>query len=150
MWPEPIAEHSEVTLAYRLTLADGTPVDAAGADDPFTFEMGTDALPAGIQARLLGLRPGDERSFSVPAMDAWGLREPDTIRRIPRSQLPADWPVAPDLAVSFSLPDGSEVAATIVDCDGDEVEVDFSHPLAGCDIVMEVKILRVGPSRPVV
>ncbi|MHB1936883.1 MAG: FKBP-type peptidyl-prolyl cis-trans isomerase [Acidobacteriaceae bacterium] len=137
-----------MTLAYRITLADGTPVDAAGSDDPFTFEMGTDALPAGIQSRLLGLRPGDERSFAVPAVEAWGARDADTVRSIPRSDLPADWPVAPDLAVTFSLPDGSEVAATIVACEGDTVDVDFSHPLAGYDIVITVTILSVGPSGP--
>ncbi|MHB8414195.1 MAG: FKBP-type peptidyl-prolyl cis-trans isomerase [Acidiferrobacteraceae bacterium] len=142
-----IGHDSEVTMEFRLTLADGTPVDATEPSDPFTFRMGENALPVGVEARLVGLREGDERSLTVPASEAWGSREQDSIRQIPRSELPADWPIAPDLAVTFSLPDGSEVPATVVGCAGDLVEVDFSHPLAGYDIAIDVKILRIRASR---
>lgn len=141
--PVRIEHDSEVAMEFELKLADGTPVDAMGPEEPFVFQMGSEELPAGIERYLLGLAEGDERVLEIPAAEAYGEATDEGIQHISRSEFPADWELTPGSGVTFSLPDGSEVPATIMSCSDDEVEVDFSHPLSGHDIVMNVKILRV-------
>lgn len=141
--PGTIDGHSEVVLHFCLMLADGTVVDDTRADEPFMFRMGEDTLAPGIEARLLGLVEGEERRLEIPALEAYGLNVEDSVRAVARAEFPVDWLLEAGTAVSFSLPDGSEVPATIVQADAESVLVDFSHPLAGQDLIMDVRILYI-------
>ncbi|HET9122694.1 MAG TPA: FKBP-type peptidyl-prolyl cis-trans isomerase [Acidiferrobacteraceae bacterium] len=141
--PGIIDPHSEVVLHFCLMLADGTVVDDTRSEEPFTFRMGEDTLAPGIEARLLGLAEGEERRLEIPAVEAYGLEIEDSVRAVARSEFPANWSLEAGTAVSFALPDGSEVPATVLQADADSVLVDFSHPLAGRDLIMDVRILYI-------
>jgi FKBP-type peptidyl-prolyl cis-trans isomerase SlpA len=47
--------------------------------------------------------------------------------------------------ISFTLPSGQEVPGHILEVDSrqGQVRVDFNHPLAGHNIVLEVEILEI-------
>jgi FKBP-type peptidyl-prolyl cis-trans isomerase SlpA len=62
---------------------------------------------------------------------------------MPRSDFPIDMSLEPGIVVAFDLPSGDEVPGTVVEVSEHEVQVDFSHPLAGHDLVFEVEILEV-------
>ena len=49
------------------------------------------------------------------------------------------------LVVSFADANKQETPGVIVAIDEGKVEVDFNHPLAGKDLVFDVKILAVEP-----
>jgi FKBP-type peptidyl-prolyl cis-trans isomerase SlpA len=137
---------SRVTLHFSLRLAqDRRLVDATEDGEPMTLVIGEGALVEGLERRLLGLRPGDKRRFEIPCAEAYGPARTDQVHTLPRAQFPPSVTPEPGLVVGFETPAGDEVPGVIRRVNGDEIEVDFCHPLAGHDVIFEVEILAVKP-----
>jgi len=62
---------------------------------------------------------------------AFGMPDENNVHNMPVSDFPADLPPEINQVIAFDGPDDTEIMGTIVNISGDEVEVDFSHPLAG-------------------
>ncbi len=140
-----IASGSQVQLHFRLRLADGTEVDTSYGGDALSVTLGQGELIEGLERRLLGLRPGDQRRFEIPALEAFGAIEEGTLSTLSRGDFPREVELAPGAVIAFATPQGDEVPGTIVGLGETEVVVDFSHPLAGHDLIFEVEILDVRP-----
>lgn len=122
-------------------------VDTTDGGEPMTFIVGDgDWLPA-MEEKLLGLKPGDVRRFDIPAEQAYGPAEidEDNLQNFPISDFPADMELVPGQVIGFTTPDGDELPGTIMGMTDEIVTVNFSHPLAGHDLVFEVEILEVLP-----
>jgi FKBP-type peptidyl-prolyl cis-trans isomerase 2 len=139
---------STVTMHFSLRLAqDDYLVDTTEGDEPMTFVVGDgDWLPA-MEEKLLGLKVGDVRRFEIPSDDAYGPAEvdEDNLQNIPVSDFPSEIELVPGQVVGFTTPDGDEIPGTIMGFTDEIVTVDFSHPLAGHDLVFEVEIIEVLP-----
>lgn len=142
---ETITAGSQVRLHFRLRLADGTEVDSSYGDEPLTVSLGQGELLDGLERRLLGLRPGDQRRLEIPALEAFGAIEEGTLSTLPRSDFPAEVELALGAVIAFETPQGEEVLGTVVAVGEAEIMVDFSHPLAGHDLTFEIEILDVSP-----
>ncbi|MHB8428408.1 MAG: FKBP-type peptidyl-prolyl cis-trans isomerase [Acidiferrobacterales bacterium] len=138
-----VAEGCRVTLDFRLLLRDGTLVDCSSDGEPLTIIIGGGDLVAGLEQRLLGLHSGDKRRFEIPAADAYGSRLEDNIHVLPRAHFLPGMGIVPGSVVEFTLPTGEEILGRIMTVEDAEVVVDFSHPLAGHDLVLDVEILAV-------
>lgn len=138
---------SAVSVAYTLSLADGTTVDVATHEEPFQFVVGDGAWVAGLEEVLIGMSAGERQHYLIAAEEAFGLPAPEQIHTLPRSTFQAEVDgeqLAPGVVLSFEAPSGDLVPATIVALREDEVEVDFNHPLAGRDLQFEVEVITVG------
>jgi len=62
-----------------------------------------------------------------------------------RSDFPADLALETGQVLGFVMPSGEEVPGLIVSVSDTEVIVDFSHPLAGRDLIFDVEVLTVEP-----
>ncbi len=144
MRAQEISARSRVTLRFTLSLADGHVVEEAGGDEPMELTIGDAMLVEALEQRLLGLRPGERASFPVSAAEhAFGVYETEKILKLPKKDFDADTELAEGHIVAFSLPNGEEVPGTLRRVEGDQVEVDFNHPLVGRDFVFDVEILSV-------
>ena len=136
---------STVTLHLSLMLEDGTVAESTFDDEPLTFTMGDGTLVHGLELGLYGLRPGDSQRLTLYPEQAFGLRDPDKVHRLPRADFGADIELEPGLIVGFETPEGEELPGAVLSLDADSVEVDFNHPLAGRNIIFEVEIIDVVP-----
>lgn len=128
-----------VTFDFSLTLADGTVIDESG-DEPLSIVIGRGDLFEYLEQCLLGLSVGEHRRFKISADHAAGNTE-----TLPRSQFPREIDLEPGLVIAFEMPSGEEVAGTVVDVQDEQVVIDFTHPLAGRDLVFDVTIRSVKP-----
>lgn len=139
---------STVTMHFSLRLVqDDYLVDTTDGDEPMTFVVGDgDWLPA-MEEKLLGLKAGDVRRFEIPAEDAYGPAEieEENLQNIPVSDFPPEIELIPGQVVGFTTPDGDEIPGTIMGFTDEIVTINFSHPLAGHDLIFEVEILEVLP-----
>ncbi|MHB8258219.1 MAG: FKBP-type peptidyl-prolyl cis-trans isomerase [Acidiferrobacterales bacterium] len=138
-----VAEGCRVTLHFILQLRDGTLVDRSAEGEPLMITIGRGDLAAGLEQCLLGLSAGDKRHCEVAATDAYGPRREENIHVIPRAQFPPELAVEPGAVVEFTLPTGEGMPGRIMSVEETEVTVDFSHPLAGHDLILDVEILAV-------
>lgn len=142
----PVEVGSTVTLHYTLSLAaTGRVVDSTRAGEPLRLVVGGSELLPVFERCLLGLETGELRSFEIESRDAYGAEDVADIQVMPRSDFPPEMRLEPGMVIGFDLPSGEEVPGTIVEVSEQEVQVDFSHPLAGHDLVFAVEILGIEP-----
>jgi len=140
-----IGPGSEVLMHFTLSLADGTVADSTREGQPLRFVMGDGTLIEGLELVLYGLKVGDRQCLSIGPRDAFGFPAGENIHTMPRSEFPAEMQLEPGMIISFSTPSGEEVPGAIQEIKGDEVVVDFNHPLAGHEVIFDVEILEVKP-----
>ena len=141
-----IRQGSCVTLHFTLLLAEGRVVDTSRASEPLTLTIGHAEITPGLEKYLIGLCAGDQRRINIPGDEVYGSRDPDAIQIIARDEFPPELTPEPGQVLGFATPSGEEIPALVLAVEDDGVQVDFSHPLAGHDLIFEVEILTVVPS----
>jgi FKBP-type peptidyl-prolyl cis-trans isomerase SlpA len=74
---------------------------------------------------------------------AFGMPDENNIHSMPISDFQDNMPPEEGQVIAFDGPDDSEIMGTIVAINKDEVEVDFSHPLAGRVIQFSADIVDI-------
>jgi hypothetical protein len=92
---------STVTLHLSLALEDGTVAEETFGGEPHTFRMGDGSLVHGLELGLYGLKPGDTQRLKLYPEQAWGLRDPEKIHRLPRERFATDMQLEPGLIIGF-------------------------------------------------
>ncbi len=136
---------SRVSLHFSLSLTDGTPAFDT-EDEPLSCTLGDGTLLPGLELALYGLRAGEEQTLTLTPEQAWGERQQELIKDMPRGDFPAQADLEPGQILAFSLPDGEETMGTVLAVEDDKVLVDFNHPLSGQDVVFYAKMLEVDNS----
>jgi FKBP-type peptidyl-prolyl cis-trans isomerase SlpA len=132
-----------VTLHFSLVLEDGHIIDSNFESEPATFSVGDGNLLPGFESILMGLVNGDEREFTIPPEQAFGQHNPQNVQAVERGNFDQE---ELELGAMFSFQNGDgELPGVIVDVDENEVMIDFNHPLAGKNIIFQVKIIDIAP-----
>jgi len=135
------AENSVVGIEYELTEAGKNEVlDSNKGSAPLEFVMGKGQIIPGLEKGLVGMNEGDTADILVKAEDAYGLRDDEAIQKLPKEQFEGI-----ELQKGMQLygqgQQGETIQVTVVDFDDKEVTVDFNHPLAGKDLMFNVKVV---------
>jgi FKBP-type peptidyl-prolyl cis-trans isomerase SlpA len=77
----------------------------------------------------------------LTAEHAYGSRDGGLVHPMPLADFTE--PPEPGQIIAFALPNGEQTPGTVISVDGETVEVDFNHPLAGRNLVFRVEILEV-------
>ncbi|GGY03667.1 peptidyl-prolyl cis-trans isomerase [Litchfieldella qijiaojingensis] len=140
-----IGEGMEVTLHFTLKLEDGTVVDSTRDKAPATFQVGDGNLPPGFESPIEGLTDGDTGCYEIPPERAFGQHNPQNVQLLKREDF-EDIELEVGTVMSFADPSGGELPGVIANVEGDRVEVDFNHPLAGRTLTFEVEVISVRPA----
>ncbi|GAB2722960.1 FKBP-type peptidyl-prolyl cis-trans isomerase [Halomonas garicola] len=140
-----IGEGMEVTLHFTLKLEDETVVDSTKDKDPATFEFGDGNLPPGFEHPLKGLAAGAHERFTIPPEHAFGQHNEQNIQFLKREDF-GDQEPEEGLMLSFADKAGTELPGVVKEIEGERVEVDFNHPLAGRTLTFEVEVINVRPA----
>jgi FKBP-type peptidyl-prolyl cis-trans isomerase SlyD len=138
--PSQIADDVVVSLAYTLTV-NGNVVDSSDESNPVVFLQGYGNIIPGLERELYGLRVGDEKHIVVQPRDGYGEIDPDAIMRIPKEEFPPQIPLVTGVELEVRDMEGNILHATIVGVDEEAVTLDFNHPLAGQELVFDVKVV---------
>lgn len=136
---------STITLHFSLALADGTEAFNTG-DEPLSCTLGDGTLLPGLELALYGLKAGDEQTLTLTPQQAWGDRNPELIKELPRTDFPADTALEAGQVLAFSLPKGEETTGSVLGLKDEQVLVDFNHPLCGQEVVFQAHVLEVDNS----
>ena len=127
----------KVRVHYTGTLKDGTVFDTSREGDPIEFAIGSKMVISGFEDAVVGMEPGDTKSFTVPSTD------PRLVQEVPRTELPPELEPSPGMRLTASGQDGREIALVITDVNDNAVRLDANHPLAGEDLNFEIKLVEV-------
>ena len=141
---------SFLTLHYRMAGPGGANIISTFDGKPATLSLGNGELSPAIEQRLLGLVEGTRTMFELAAGEAFGERNPELVQWVARKLLnelgDPDERYSVGDVVQFPTPDGMGQYAGAVQQvreDGDAVQFDFNHPLAGQPVEFEVHVIGV-------
>lgn len=124
---------------YTLKDKDGNIIDSSEGQAPLLFLEGSGQIIPGLEKEITPLAVGDKKNVEVKAADAYGEVIPDLQITVKKSQFPDDQEI--QVGDQFQVTnDANAPVFTIVNIDGDNVQVDGNHPMAGHDLFFDVEI----------
>jgi peptidylprolyl isomerase len=156
-----------VTIDYTGRLEDGTVFDSTlesmdcGSDDcdtdehdsgdcgcgcasgPRELTIGAEELFPQIDEALVGMAPGERKTFTIGAADAFGEYDQEKVFTVPRGDLPED--LTPEVGdeLVLSNEDDEELGVAVVAVTDESVTFDANHPLAGEDLTYEIQLMEI-------
>jgi len=106
--------------------------------NPITICIGEGDVVKGLDEALEGKEVGKEFKADVPADKAFGKKDAKKYKLVPASVFKNEMHPMPGLRVDFE----NGQSGVIKTVSGGRVLVDFNHPLAGQDLVYDVKIVK--------
>ncbi|MFL6245699.1 MAG: peptidylprolyl isomerase [Thermoanaerobaculia bacterium] len=131
-----------VHVHYKGTLDDGSVFDSSEGHDPISFTLGDGDVIPGFENAIEGMSLGEKKTSRMEPADAYGDRREELVFTVSKDQMPeGDIEVGDMLQVGF--PDGSSSAVTVAAVDGDTVQLDANHPLAGKPLTFELELVSI-------
>ncbi|MGY6744482.1 MAG: FKBP-type peptidyl-prolyl cis-trans isomerase [Cecembia sp.] len=151
-----IINSAVVGLTYELKVSkeadeiESAPfsVEVRDNEDPFYFIFGQSGLPEKFEGFLLGKKEGDAFTFVIPCEEAYGEADDELIMALPKEQFSKERGFEPDMLEEGNfLPlldeQGFPMQAKVLKDLGEEILLDFNHPLVGFDLHFEGEIFEV-------
>lgn len=139
-----------VELEYRLLNEQGEVVEESVSRGPMVYLHGNKEILPALEEQLEGHAEGEKFEVRLEADQAYGPYEVDQILSVPRSEFPADAEIVPGDWITIELNDddneeldGQEMDARVIEISPDAITLDANHPLAGQQVVFDLRVLKV-------
>jgi len=138
----PIEDRKVVSFHYTLTDEAGAQLETSRERDPMAYLHGYRNIIPGLENAMAGKDAGDTFEVTVPPVEAYGERNPDSVQRISAKHFSNIKQLSPGQMVSLQTKQGP-IQAVIVKIGRFNVDVDANHPLAGKTLTFDVEIIDV-------
>ncbi len=136
-------EKKVIAIEYSLKDANtNEDLDSNVGGAPLEFISGTGQIIPGLETELVKLEAGEKTEVLVQPADAYGELNEEAVQTLSKEQF-----AGIDLAEGMSLygtgENGETVQVTVKAINGDEVTIDYNHPMAGRTLMFTVAVLTV-------
>jgi peptidylprolyl isomerase len=133
-----VKKGDKVKIQYKVSLTNGTVFKESKPGKPLEFTVGSDQMPRGLDQAVLGMELREEKNVTVSSKDAYGKRNEDLVMKFVKNSLPRSF--EPEIGNVVKI---RNVPGTIVKIDEENVYLDGNHPLAGKDVVFDIRIVGI-------
>lgn len=141
-----IAKDTAVTLRYRISDAATGKLLEDGSEPTAYLHGGYGNIFPKVEEALEGQEKGYQLKLELAAADAFGVRDENLVRTIPKTEFPPGVKVGGYLEGTSD--DGQTLHFRVVKIKGPEVHLDGNHPLAGHDIKLDLTVVGVRAAQP--
>jgi peptidylprolyl isomerase len=133
-----------VRVHYTGRLDDGTVFDSSRGREPLEFALGAGQVIAGFDDAVTGMAPGDTKTVTIPAAEAYGTRDDAMVLRLAPQSFPPGLRPQVGQQLQMSQQGGETFVVTVVEVTDEYVGLDANHPLAGKDLTFELELVEIG------
>lgn len=137
-----VEQGKKVKFEYKLTV-DGNVVDSSEGREPIQFVLGDGAIIPGLAKQLEGMKVGEEKHVVVAPEEGYGVPDPKAFKEVEKSILSTEEKLEVGQIFEFSAEGGQSFPGIISEVKDKTVVVNFNHPLAGKELVFDVKIVSI-------
>ncbi len=138
--PTLVSDQLVVGIDYSLRDEEGELIDTNEGYPPLEFLHGFGQIIPGLEQALNGMAVGEEKQVVVAPENGYGEYQPEAQETVPLDAFPDDMDVEEGMEIQVQDEDGQVLQAMVTQVDGDEVTLDFNHPLAGVTLHFDVRI----------
>lgn len=140
----PVKKGDKVKVEYTGTLEDGTVFDSSERHgQPLEFQIGAGQVIKGFENAFIGMEIGQEKEIKLKPEEAYGNRNPQLVKEIPKNQLPHGQEVKEGMVLVLALPNGQQIPAKITKMTNELIIIDLNHPLADKTLIFKVKVVEI-------
>jgi peptidylprolyl isomerase len=132
-----------VSVHYTGRLDDGTVFDSSEGNAPLEFAIGSGNVIPGFEQAVIGMSPGDSKTATITSDDAYGPYYEERVLVVDRQQIPSDMPIDIGAQLQIQQQGGMMIPVVITDITDAEVTLDANHPLAGEDLIFEIRLVAI-------
>lgn len=132
-----------VHVHYKGSLDDGSVFDSSEGNDPISFTIGSGQVIPGFENAVEGMSVGEKKTSRMEPGDAYGDRNEELVFNVRRDQIPEVEEVEVGHMLQVGFPDGSSSAVQVAAMEGDSVQLDANHPLAGQALTFELELVSI-------
>ncbi len=137
-----ITAGKKIKFDYTLTV-NNEQIETTVGKTPLEFTFGDNSIIPGLAKAMEGMHAGEEKMVTVLPDQADGLSDPQAIKEFPKTAMPKEVELKQGVVLQATAPDGQKFPAVIKEVKGDNVILDFNHPLAGKTLNFKIKIVSV-------
>jgi FKBP-type peptidyl-prolyl cis-trans isomerase 2 len=133
-----------VKVHYTGRLADGTEFDSSHDQAPLEFTVGAGEVIPGFDQAVVGMQPGESKTTTIPAGEAYGDYDDELVMEVDRDQFPPN--IQPEVGQRLQLRqvEGDDFSVVVTEINDDTVTLDGNHPLAGHDLTFDIELVAIG------
>lgn len=137
-----IENGKQVAIEYSVFSEDNTQIDSNVGKDPLIFLFGAHQILPALEEALRGLEVGDNKEVTLAPEHAYGDVNPHAFKKVAAKLIPEDLRFEGALLVVSDEQFG-EMLIRVDSVEGEDVILDFNHPLAGKTLKFDVKVLDI-------
>ncbi|MDT8428685.1 MAG: peptidylprolyl isomerase [Pseudomonadales bacterium] len=145
-----IGDDMVVAFHYRLGVVDDEGkvrswLEDSSGRNPLLYLHGHGNVVSGLEAALAGKKTGDLVEVTLKPEQAYGMRNPDAIQRLPMkkvTQKKGQQKVAPGMIVALKTKLGQK-NAVVVKVGRHTIDVDTNHPYAGHTLHYQIQVAGI-------
>jgi len=138
-----VKQGDTVTLEYVGMIDNGEVVESSAETGPFELEVGKGVMPPSFENAILGLQKGDEKTIVLQPEEAYGHKDENLLHTVSKKVLGDNIDPKPGMVLGMTVKkDGQDhkVPALVTEIQGNDVTIDFNHPLAGKAVTYKITI----------
>lgn len=132
-----------VSVHYTGKFTDGQVFDSSENKEPLTFKVGEGMMIPGFEKAVMGMKVDETKTVTISHMEAYGESRPELIQSVERSMLPEEIKPVVGMELMASGDEGYQQVVVITEVTDTEIKVDYNHPLAGRDLVFDIKVVDI-------
>jgi FKBP-type peptidyl-prolyl cis-trans isomerase SlyD len=131
-----------VSMEYSLKV-DGEEIDSSKGQEPLEFLAGHGNIISGLEREMIGMKVGESKDVVIAPADGYGEFDEQAFMDVPRGAFPKDISIEEGVELTIRDDAGQSRYARIDTIEGDNVLLNFNHPLAGDELHFHVKVVSL-------
>lgn len=136
-------EKDKVKVHYTGKLKNGNIFDSSQDAEPLELVLGSAQVIPGFEQALVGMTPGDSKTFEISAAEAYGAYREELVLEVERERVPEDLNLDVGQQLVLRQAEGGPIRVTVTAISEEAVTLDANHPLAGEDLVFEIQLMEI-------
>src|SRR5512145_1807457 len=140
MSTDTVQNNKVVSMEYTLHV-DKEEIDSSKGQDPLQFLVGHGNIISGLEREMMGMKVGESKDVVIQPADAYGEFDEEAFMDVPRGAFPTDIPIQEGVELTVRDDAGQSRYARVDAIEGENVTLNFNHPLAGDELHFNVKVV---------
>jgi len=140
-----------VVIDYEGLLHDGEIVESSSNSGPFEYEVGSGLMPPGFDNALIGMAEGEEKAVTLQPDEAFGTRDDKLLHTVKKNVFEENILPQPGMVLGMTVEKEGQkhkIPALVTAVNGEDVTIDFNHPLAGKAIIYKITLKEIKKTTP--
>ena len=146
-----VKQNDFVTVTYEGFLQNGEVFESSKDSGPLVFRVGAHMVLPRFEQEVLGMKLHETKTFEIQPEEAFGQKQSELVHTIKSDSIKVQTEIKPGIVLGLTIEKDGEnhkVPALVTEIKGDDITVDFNHPLAGQILKYQVTIDAISDTDP--